>query len=178
MSNRNRIRRITLMILGVAFLLFITWGNVQAARADDTSVGASVTITGEAAESYGGSVVTAESVLFPHHTLGEPDNRGAYLYREASLVIELENPVSSCDTLSVWAARRSFWSPEFTVYISADYASWQEVGTVKCSSVRYTRFDFTGSYGEVRYVWIDVSKQPRRFNMFAIDAVWAKGGEN
>ncbi|MFC1945870.1 hypothetical protein ACFLW1_01580 [Chloroflexota bacterium] len=168
--------RVVLLAVVLTSLMPLHGMPANGVLASEGSMEAGVTVTGGADESYGGSVISSQNVLFSQRTLGEPDGWGAYLFREASLVVEMENVVADCEQFSVWAARRSFWSPRFDVYVSADGASWNNIGSGKCKSVRYTRFDFTGSFGEVRYVWINLSEQPRRFNMFALDAVWAKGG--
>ena len=145
------------------------------ASASDDSIDAVVTVNSSVNESYGAAVTAAHYVWPTWRALGEPDKRAALIFRRGWIIIELENTITDCQDISIWAARVGWKSPHFKVYASSDGINWDYVGNGKCKSRRYTRFDFSGTYGDVRYIKVE-RNQAWSWSTMALDAVWAKGG--
>ena len=165
------------LIAGVLlFGIILVVGQYSLVYATDDSIDVTVTVTEPANESYGANVIGSDQVWLPWRALGEPDRRGALIFRRGWVTIELENTVVDSTRVSIWAARWGWKPPHFKVYASADGSDWQYIGNGKCQSVRYTRFDFNGNFGDVRYIKVE-RNQMWAWSTMALDAVWVKGGD-
>jgi hypothetical protein len=133
------------------------------------------TLAVEGEQSYGGSVHYKKNVRFVWNALGEPDDSGAVLYRNAKIVIELEETVPACKNASVRVAQLGFYPTYFEVAVSADGSNWNTIGSETCNTVWvWTQYDFDGEFGDVRYIKITKlgSRWPPKF--MGLDAVCAK----
>ena len=126
-------------------------------------------------ESYGESVRYETNVWQSNRTLDEPNNRGAYMYRDSEIAIELEDTIPECEKVSVWVRRFAFIPPSFDVAVSSDGENWTTIGSETCYSFRWTRYDFTGDWGNVKYIRIIKLGEPRRPKLMGLDAVYAEG---
>ena len=149
---------------------------VPAYGSDESLLTASVTVTPPVSESYGTRVSASSWVFLRRLTLGEPDSGGAWMLRRGriggGIGIELEDMVADCSKVSIWAAKRGRRAPSFKVYVSADGSHWTYIGSGKCTSTGYTRYDFSGDFGEVKYV--GVKRDNKRFAVILLDAVMAE----
>jgi len=75
-------------------------------------------------------------------TLGEPDNRGAFMYRNSKITIELEETIPDCKKVSVWTRRVAWKKQTFSVEISSDGKHWTRIGKKTCTSYGWTQYDF------------------------------------
>ena len=158
-------------------LLCIVFSMVQhvvPGYASEASITTSVTVT-SLVESYGASVAGSFGVSSSDATLGEPDGSGAAMSRGSWLSIKLEDTITDCSDISIWVARGGRKSSRFKVYTSADGSTWKRIGGGKCTSGSYTRYDFSGAFGDVMY--IKVSYDGSRSAKMLLDAVLAKGGD-
>ena len=158
-------------------LLCVIFSMVQHAvpgYASETFITASVTVT-PLVESYGASVAGSFGVSSSDAALGEPDGSGATMRRGGWLSIELRGMLTGCTDISIWAAKGGGKFPGFNVYVSADGSSWTQVGSGKCTSRSYTRYDFSGAFGDVQY--IKVSHDGSRSAKMLLDAVLARATE-
>ncbi len=157
------------------FIVAITQPALPAYASDD-SIDATVTVTSTTGESYGATVIASRYTWLTWQALGEPDNRGAWIFRRGWATFELESTVTDGQDISIWAAKIGWKSPHFKVYASSDGSNWTYVGNGKCKSQGFTRFDFNGSYGDVRYIKVE-RNQAWAWSTMGLDAVWAKGGD-
>ncbi|MFV9678054.1 MAG: CARDB domain-containing protein, partial [Methanosarcinales archaeon] len=133
--------------------------------------------------SYGKNVHSQRNVLYARGALGEPDDRGALMYRNAKIVITLEDSIPNCEKVSVWARRVAGQAPKFTVEISSDGKSWTEIGTETCNSFGWTQYDFNGNGQDVKYIRITKHGSSSRgwwqqLKLMGLDAVYAEGKPN
>ena len=162
------------VLIGGALLFCFVLGVVQNAapvHGDEESITAGVTVRAPVAESYGATIVASSRVLLRWRALGEPDGRGAWMLRGGRISIELEDMVTDCSDVSIWAAKRGWRSPRFTVYVSADGSNWTYIGGARCTSRRYVRYDFGGDFGEVKYIGV---RRAGQWSVLLLDAAWAK----
>jgi hypothetical protein len=125
--------------------------------------------------SYGDSVYFKRNVRLAWRALGEPNNRGAVMFRNAKIAIELEETISDCEKVSVWVRRVAARPPTFEVGVSSDGSTWTSIGTETCTSFAWTRYDFTGDWDNVKYIGI---RKPGGFwipRLMGLDAVSAEG---
>ncbi len=175
-NNGRTMNRKPILIAGI-LLLSIVCIAVQYALPvygsnTESSLGASVNVVPPFTESYGGSIAASHRCIFARAALGEPDGRGAVMFRGGWVSIELEHALTGCSGISTWAAKLGWGAPSFIVYVSADGSTWVEIGGVSCASRSYTRNDFDGDFGDVRY--IGVKRYGPRWSLLLIDAVWAR----
>ena len=69
--------------------------------------------------------------MYARGALGESDNRGAFMYRNAKATIELEETIPDCKKVSVWARKVAWKKPTFSVEISSDGKHWTKIGKKK-----------------------------------------------
>ena len=178
-GKRDRVvNRKGLLVTGILSLC-IVFGAVQYAvpvYGSEDSLPAEATVTSPSAESYGASVAASSRVFLPQHAPGEPDGRGAWMLRRGWIDIELEDTVTGCTNISIWTVKRDWRSPSFKVYVSADGSTWTYIGGCKCTSTGYTRYDFSGIFGDVRYIKVRRNGSGR-WSVMLLDAVRAKGGD-
>jgi len=124
--------------------------------------------------SYGASVYYRKHVIFAWGALGEPDHIGATLFRNARIEIELEQTIPACRNVSVWVRKVGFRPASFNVYVSPDGESWTAIGSETCNSRRWTRYDFNGNWGDVKYIGITKPGTWWKPRIMALDAVHAE----
>ena len=146
------------------------------AFAEENDVDAEVTVTSPSGESYGVDVTKSYRVLLPWWSLGVPDNSGAWILYHGWIIVELESEVHDCNQISIWAANLAWWSPLFKVYTSMDGISWHYIGNDECRSNKFARYDFTGSFENVKYIKITRTGSGK-WSPVLLDAVYAKGGD-
>ena len=129
----------------------------------------------EPIESYGDSIYFKSNVLFAQRALGEPDNRGALMRRNAKIAIELDETIPECTNVSVWVRRVACRPPSFDVGVSSDGVNWTPIGSETCYSWQWTRYDFTGDWDNVKYIGIRKPGGPWRPKLMGLDAVYAEG---
>ncbi len=142
---------------------------------DETNNCLENTFAVEGKQSYGGSVYYKKNAICVWNTLGEPDELGAVLYRNAKIAIELEETVSACKNVSVWVTQLGFYPVYFEVAVSVDGSNWDIIGSETCNTMWvWTQYDFDGEFGDVRYIKITKpgSRRPPKF--MGLDAVYAK----
>jgi hypothetical protein len=170
---RNKIKKITVILAGLLVLLLMSGGLVKAD--DETDVGAGVEVLPGGGISYGARVTGVWNVLLAGWALGEPDGRSAFVFRNGWVSIELEGNVASADTVSIWAANSGWWPSLLKIYVSANGKQWKQVGNQKVTSSAFRRYDFTGSFGSVKYIKVCRNGWP--WSWLCLDAVGAKGGD-
>jgi len=144
--------------------------------AADDSIDVTVTVTSPSPESYGVSVAVSSRVFLPWRALGEPDGSGAWMFQKGWIAIELEGTVTDGNNISIWVAKRGWKSPVFKVYASVDGSTWKHIGGGKCTTTGYTRYDFSGAFGDVKHIKVERNGSGR-WSFMLIDAVRAKGGD-
>jgi len=164
---------VCILLLGV---IFAAGQYAVPTYASDEPIDVTVTVTSSSPESYGVSVADSSRVFLPWRALGEPDGRGAWMLQRGWVSIELESMVANCSDISIWAAKRGWRSPVFKVYASTDGSTWKHIGGGKCTTTGYTRFDFSGAFGDVKYIKVRRNASGR-WSFMLLDAVWAKGGD-
>ncbi len=172
MVGVNFKKSLTTVLFGLLVLLLL-YGTPAIADDETTTEGVVEVLPGEAG-SYGASVIESQRTLFPSSALGEPDGRGAFIFWNGWISMELEGSVLNAHTISIWAANRGWWPSNMKIYVSADGSEWMQVGE-KVVSAGFLRYDFSGSFGDVRY--IKVSRSGGRWSFLRLDAVCAKGGD-
>ncbi|MEA1945292.1 MAG: CARDB domain-containing protein, partial [Euryarchaeota archaeon] len=125
-------------------------------------------------ERYGDSVYAKKNTRIAWRALGEPDNRGAILFRNAKIAIELEETLPACKNVSVWVRKVGFRTVNFDVAISSDGVSWTTIGSETCNSRRWTEYDFSGDFGDVRYIKVTKPGTWWKPRIVGLDAVYAK----
>jgi hypothetical protein len=127
----------------------------------------------EPVASYGDSIYAKKNVRIARRALGEPNNRGAILSRNAMIAIELEETIPACKDVSIWVRKVAVHSPSFEVAVSSDGVSWNVIGSETCDSWMWTEYDFDGDFGDVRY--IKITKPGTWWNprIMGLDAVYA-----
>jgi hypothetical protein len=126
--------------------------------------------------SYGDSVHFKRNVRLSWRALDEPDRRGALMFRNAKIAIELEDTISECEKVSVWVRRVAIRPPTFEVGVSSDGSTWTPIGTETCTSLIWTRYDFTGDWDNVKYIGIrKTGGSFWRPKLMGLDAVSAEG---
>ncbi len=164
---------ITAMLAGLLVVLLVSGAPVKAD--DETDVDAEVEVLPGGGISYGANVVEFRSVLFPRWALGEPDGWGAFIFRNGWVSIELENNVPDASLISIWAANIGWWPSNIKIYVSADGKRWKHIGNEKVTSANLLRYDFTGSFGDVKYIKVVRNGWP--WSWLRLDAVGAEGGD-
>lgn len=146
-----------------------------AMAADEADVGAAVEVLPGENYSYGYWVTDSRHAFLSWWALGEPDNRGATLLRNSRISIGLEDKVTDTGTISIWASNSGWWSSRINVYTSASGRWWRRIGSRQVWSAVFTRYDFTGRFGNVKYIRVELSGGG--FSTIRLDAVGAKGGD-
>lgn len=165
---------VTVILVGLLVAILLV-SEVSLAADDDTSVGAEVEVLPGGNISYGVRVDGSRRALFPDWALGEPDGRGAFIFLNGWISIELKEDVNNARAISVWVANRGWQSSNMKVYVSSDGYKWEHAGAETVKSIGFTRNDFTGSFGNVKYIKVNRSGGPWSF--MRLDAVGAKGGD-
>ena len=166
-------KSLTTVLVGLLVLLLLC--GTPAIADDETTTEAEVEVLPGEAGSYGISVIESQRTLFPSSALGEPDGWGAFIFWNGWVSMELEGSVLNAHTISIWAANSGWWPSNMKIYVSADGSEWTRVGGEKVVSAGFLRYDFSGSFGDVRY--IKVSRSGRRWSFLRLDAVCTKGGD-
>jgi PKD repeat protein len=133
--------------------------------------------------SYGKNVHSQRNVLYARGALGEPDDRGALMYRHARIAIKLEDTIPNCEKVSVRVRRVAGQAPKFTVEVSSDGKSWTKIGKKTCTSFGWTLYDFNGNWDNVKYIRITKPGSSSRrwwqqLKLMGLDAVYAEGKPN
>jgi len=142
---------------------------------DETATEAEVEVLPGADLSYGARVVKSRFTLLSRRALGEPDGRGASILWKGWVVIKLESRIPDANKISIWAGRLGWSSVSMKIYASADGRRWRKVGSARVRSTHFQRYDFSGRFGEVRY--IKVVWSGGRWSWLRLDAVGAEGGD-
>ena len=124
-------------------------------------------------ESYGG--IHKRNVRHACRAFDGPNRKGAHMFRNSSIAIPLKETIPECEKVSVWVRRAGLHLPTFEVFVSSDGKDWTLIGTETCTSPKWTRFDFTGNWDDVKYIEIlkdGTRKRPRKMHL---DAVHAEG---
>ncbi len=111
-------------------------------------------------------------------TLGEPDNRGAFMYRNSKITIELEETIPDCKKVSVWTRKVAWQSPKFSVEISSDGKHWTNIGKKTCTSSGWTQYNFNANEEDVKYIRITKPGGRRWWRLMGLDAVYAESTSN
>ena len=172
MVGVNFRKSLTTVLIGLLVLLLVSGMPVMAD--DESSTDAQVEVLPGEAGSYGASVIESRRTLFPSLALGEPDGWGAFILRNGWISMELKDSVLNARTISIWAANSGWRPSNMKIYVSSDGSEWMQGGE-KVVSADFFRYDFTGSFGDVRY--IKVSRSGGRWSFLRLDAVCAKGGD-
>ena len=173
MVGVNFKKSLTTVLVGLLVVLMIPCLPVIAA--DETTTEGEIEVLPGEAGSYGASVIESQHTLFPSSALGEPDGRGAFILWKGWISMELEGSVLNAHTISIWAANSGWGASHMNIYVSADGSTWTQVDKEKVVSADFLRYDFSGSFGDVRY--IKVSRSGGRWSFLRLDAVCAKGGD-
>ncbi len=163
------------MVTGGLMVMLLVPGVPLAAADDDTSVVAEVEVVAEGTISYGASVVKSKSALLPILALGEPDGWGAFVFGNGQIIVELEDEVVDAGTVSVWMANNGWGFSNVTIYASPDGKNWTAAGQEIVVPRDFVRYDFNGSFGDVKYIHVD--RKGGRLSWLLLDAVGAKGGD-
>ncbi len=134
-----------------------------------------VTVLSEHVGSYGSKVIRRRHVIFAHEALGEPDETGALMLENATIVIKFDKNIRQCDKVSVWARRMMIFRPKMYVDVSSDGVTWTNIGSVTCNSFRWQRYDFMCDENNVQYIRIRKPGSWHRPKMMGLDAVYAEG---
>ena len=125
-------------------------------------------------ESYGDSVYAKKNVRLARRALGEPDNKGAILLRNAMIAIELEETVPACKNVSVRVVRLGFRTVNFDVAVSSDGTNWDTIGSGTINSwMTWEDYGFSGDFGDVRYIRITKPGTFWKPRLMGLDAVYA-----
>ncbi len=118
-----------------------------------------------------------ENVSRASKALGEPNNRGALMFLNATIAIELEETIPECENVSVWVRRVAVRPPTFEVDVSSDGTNWTTIGDATCHSWGWQRFDFTndsGDWEDVKYIKIAKPGSWHKPKLMGLDAVYAE----
>ena len=132
-----------------------------------------VTVLSEGTEeSYGERVNKSYRVSYPDRALHEPDNVGAVIRKKGKIGMELNGTVKDCKNVSVWVAARR--RSKFNVYVSEDGTNWTKIGSGICKSKQYRQYDYTGEFGDVKYIGYTRTDRGGRRSIMLLDAVHAE----
>jgi hypothetical protein len=174
-EGKSRLMNKKILIIAGTLSLCVVFAAVQYAAPvyGDDSLPAEVTIVSPSAESYGARVIVSSQVFLRWFALGEPDVEGARMLRKGWVDIELEDRVTDCSEVSIWARKAGWGVASFTVYISADGNTWTHIGGGKCTSTSYSQYDFSGDFGDVKYIKVKRNGWGR-WSVMMLDAVMAE----
>jgi hypothetical protein len=167
---------VLVVIMLLAGALLMAGQHMAPVAAEESDVGAEVTVTEIVPESYGASIADSSRVIRSSRALEEPDSKGALMLVRGWASIELDGMVKDCHLISVWLARRGWRSAKFSVYASTDGNNWTHIGDGECTSKDYERHDFNGAFGNVRYIKIERNLW-WAWSIMLLDAVYAEGGD-
>lgn len=142
----------------------------------EVTLGASVTVAIPSVESYGKEVIASSNTQSASRALGAPDGRGAGLQSDGEVVIELDKTVHDCGEISLWVAGKGSGTISFNLYASPDGAGWTHFGSRGVDSAEYSRYNFEGAFGTVKY--LRVVRDSSRKSTLYLDAVLAESGGN
>ena len=126
-------------------------------------------------ESYGESVYAKKNTRFAWRALDEPDDVGAVLFRNAKIVIELEETIPACKDVTVRVSRLGFRTVNFDVAVSPDGTNWIKIGSESINSwMTWEDYDFNGDFGDVKYIKITKPGTRWKPRIMGLDAVYAK----
>jgi len=171
--GKNSLDIISILLLGV---ILVVGQHAVPIYAADEPIDVTVTVTSTSPESYGKNVLASSRVFLSRWALGEPDSRGAWMLWRGWVSIELEDVITDCGDISIWTAKRGWKSSVFKVYASVDGSNWKHIGGGKCTTRSYTRYDFSGAFGDVKYIKVQRNASGR-WSTILLDAVRAKGGD-
>ncbi len=141
---------------------------------DETNNCLENTFAVEGAQSYGGSVYSSKNVVLGWNALGEPDDFGAIFFRNAKIAIELEETVPASKNVSIRVRKVAVHPTSFDVLVSSDAVNWVTIGSGTCDSRMWTEYDFSGDFGDVKYIGIRKPGKWWRPKIMALDAVYAE----
>ena len=167
-------RNIVIGIITVLMVISPVFG-IPVIADDETSVEAEVEVLPVSNISYGVKVIESPNTFFPYWSLGEPDDWGSLIFRNGWLSIELEDTIRDTETISIWAANSGWQSSKIRIYVSSDGHKWKPVGVERVAAHEFTKYEFPGSFGEVRY--IRINRSGSHWSFIFLDSVCAKGGD-
>ncbi len=177
MKDSKRSKKLALIVgTFLVCALLIAGQPAVPVSAEEGDVEAEVTVSVPVKESYGASIADSSRVVLLRRALEEPDGQGALMLRQGWVSIELDGVVKDCQVISVWLAKRGWRSPRFSVYASSDGNNWTYIGDGECTSKNYERYDFSGAFGDVKYIRIERNLL-WSWSIMLLDAVYAKGGD-
>ena len=141
---------------------------------DETNNCLENTFAVEGQQSYGGSVYSSKNVILRWNALGEPDDFGAIFFRNAKIAIELEETVPASKNVSIRVRKVAVHPTSFDVMVSSDAVNWVTIGSGTCDSRMWTEYDFSGDFGDVKYIGIRKPGKWWRPRIMALDAVYAE----
>jgi hypothetical protein len=162
-----------LAALVAGLLLVIVLCTLPVNASTSTSTQASVEVLPSGNTSCGYEIVNLRSVIFPRQALHQADDIGAIMLRNGRIDIKLGKTVAAADTVSVWAANVGWPHSTMKVYLSADGKAWDYIANEKISALNFNKYDFSGDFGDVRYIRIIHSGG---ITILLLDAVCVKGG--
>ncbi|MDY6932355.1 MAG: hypothetical protein SVJ22_10635, partial [Halobacteriota archaeon] len=136
----------------------------------DKSVSAHFSEMSGELESYGYEILSFKKVKNPELALEEPDDEGAKIKKNGKIKIEFASEIEDCDTVSVWASGKS---TKLEVFVSEDGSNWTKIGSKKCISDDFEEYNFTGNFGDVRYIKYKRTDNGRSNSKMFLDAVYA-----
>ena len=161
----------------IGLLVLLLFSGIPVWADDESTTDAQVEVLPEETGSYGASVLGSKLTLFPSSALGRPDDGGALIFWKGWISIKLEDTEVDAHKVSVWADNSGYWNffMNISVYVSADGVKWKKIGEKNVYG-DFLRYDFIGSFGNVRY--IKVSRNGGPWSILRLDAVYAEGGDN
>ena len=177
MKDNKQCKKLILIIsMSLVCIFLITGQPAVPVSAEEGDVEAEVTVNAPVKESYGASIADSSRVVLLRRALEEPDGHGALMLRRGWVSIELDGVVKDGQVISVWLAKRGWRSPRFSVYASSDGNNWMYIGDGEFTSKDYERYDFSGAFGDVKYIRIERNLL-WSWSIMLLDAVYAKGGD-
>ena len=161
-------------LIGLAISAAVLFINPGICIAEEAEFEARVVVLPGGEYSYGTAVIGSKYTLFPSQALGQPDNQSATIMFKGSITIQLGTTISGTDTVSIWATGGGLQSSSMYIYISETGKKWTLIGSQEIVSGEISRFDFTGSFGNVGYIRIE--RGGWALSWLNLDAVGAKGG--
>ncbi len=144
------------------------------AEDDETSVTAQVEVVETEDMSYGDRVANSWNTWWPAWALGKPDGWGAMVLFNGWVSTKIKDEVIGADTVVVRAANRGWWPSNLKVWVSADGRRWKPAGNTRVIGGDYQNYEFTGSFGNVKYIKIERNGGP--WTWLSLDAAGVKGG--
>jgi hypothetical protein len=141
---------------------------------NETSVTAEVEVLEGSGFSYGAVLIGFWNTWWSSWSLGKPDGRAATVMFNGWINIKLKDSVTDARMISIRAANHGWWPSDMKVSVSADGHQWKSVGNAMVKKNDFQSYEFTGSFGNVKFIKIERRGTP--FSWLVLDAAGAKGG--